>query len=78
LVKRVVERFYSPIEDDTYRLEIYRLSCLRLSVLECCIDLRVVASVKLPHLKSDLTTLGIALSRLIPLAELANIIVDCR
>jgi len=50
----------------------------QLLVSECRIDLRVAASVKLPHLEGDLATFGVALSRLIPLVELADFIVDLR
>jgi len=50
----------------------------RLLVFECGIDLRVAASVKRPHLEGDRATFSIALSRLIPLVELADLVVDRR
>jgi len=38
----------------------------------------VAASVQLPHLEGDLATFGIALGSLIPLVELADLVVDRR
>ncbi|ELY99592.1 hypothetical protein C480_20014 [Natrialba aegyptia DSM 13077] len=44
-------------------------------VFERCVDLRVAASIELPHLEGDLATFGVALSRLIPLVELVDLVV---
>jgi hypothetical protein len=49
-----------------------------LLVLECCVDFGVSASVKFPHLKSDLVAFLVVLGRLIPLVQRTDFVVDRR
>jgi len=46
--------------------------------VRCLKVLSEAASLEFPHLEGDLATFGVALSRLIPLVELADFVVDRR
>jgi hypothetical protein len=47
-------------------------------VFEYSVNLRMTASIKLAHLKGDFAAFGVAFGCLIPLIQLADLIIDSR